>query len=101
MRTDVFRALGSDGRVHVVFRRTQTFVEKTTRGVVEKQREPRFYLGNGDPLDCADRYDTFKTLQGDLVVRLLTPNPPKLRPTSQGRQVPEENWTMASDSCFR
>jgi len=40
--------------------------------MVEKQREPRFYLGNGDRLECADRYDTFRTLDGDLLVRIMT-----------------------------
>ena len=72
MRTDVFRALGTDGRVHIVFRRTQTYFVKTAYGTVEKQREPRFYLGNGDRLECADRYDTFRTPDGDLVVRIMT-----------------------------
>ena len=72
MRTDVFRALGTDGRVHIVFRRTPTYFVKTAYGRVEKQREPRFYLGNGDRLECADRYDTFRTTDGDLVVRIMT-----------------------------
>jgi hypothetical protein len=74
MRTDIFRAFGSDGRMHIVFRRTQTFFVKTAYGLVEKRRQPRFYLDNGDPLECADRYDTFKTLAGDLVVRIVHGN---------------------------
>ena len=72
MRTDVFRALGTDGRKHIVFRRIQTYFVRTAYGLVEKQREPRFYLGNGDRLECVDRYDTFRTLAGDLVVRIMT-----------------------------
>lgn len=77
MRTDLFRALGTDGRVHIVFRRTQTYFVRTAWGMVEKQREPRFYLGNGDRLECVDRYDTFRTLAGDLVVRIMTRQPRK------------------------
>ncbi|MDM0073639.1 hypothetical protein QTH90_04565 [Variovorax sp. J2P1-59] len=57
--------------MHIVFRRIQTFFVRTAYGLDEKQREPKFYLGNGDPLECADRYDTFKTLAGDLVVRIV------------------------------
>ncbi|MDN8616106.1 hypothetical protein [Variovorax ginsengisoli] len=74
MRTDIFRAFGTDGRMHIVFRRTQTFLVKTVYGPVEKRREPRFYLENGELLECADRYDTFRTLAGDLVVRIVHPN---------------------------
>lgn len=63
----------------MVFRRTQTFVVRDAYGVVEKQREPRFYLDNGDPLECAERYDTFKTLSGDMVLRVITSTPKKRR----------------------
>jgi hypothetical protein len=77
MRTDIFRAFGTDGRMHIVFRRTQTFLVRTDYGPVEKRRQPKFYLDNGDPLECADRYDTFRTLAGDLVVRIVHRNSPK------------------------
>jgi hypothetical protein len=77
MRTDIFRAFGTDGRMHIVFRRTQTFLVRTAYGPVEKRRQPKFYLDNGDPLECADRYDTFRTLAGDLVVRIVHRNSPK------------------------
>jgi len=76
MRTDLFRARGADGQVYTVFRRTQTFSVRTAHGLVKRQREPKFYLGNGDLLECADGYDTFKTMGGDLVVRLITPETP-------------------------
>jgi hypothetical protein len=71
MRTDLFRARGTDGRTYIVFRRTQTYFVKGTYGPVIRQREPKFYLGNGDPLECVGAYDTFKTLAGDLVVRVI------------------------------
>jgi len=74
MRTDVFRAFGTDGRMHIVFRRTQTYLVKTAYGPVEKRHPPKFYLDNGEPLECADRYDTFTTLAGDLVVRIVHRN---------------------------
>ena len=74
MRTDIFRAFGTDGRMHIVFRRTQTFFVKTAYGPVEKRRQPKFYLDSGEPLECADRYDTFRTLAGDLVVRIVHPH---------------------------
>ena len=77
MQTDIFRAFGTDGRMHIVFRRTQTFFVKTAYGPVQKRREPKFYLDNGEPLECADRYDTFRTLAGDLVVRIVDRNAPK------------------------
>jgi hypothetical protein len=63
--------------MHIVFRRTQTYFVRTAYGVVEKQREPRFYLDNGDALECAERYDTFRTLTGDMVLRLITSKPKK------------------------
>jgi hypothetical protein len=81
MRTDVFRAFGTDGLMHLVFRRTQTYLVRTALGDVERQREPRFYLDNGDALECAERYDTFRTSAGDLVVRVI-PSSPKKRRTS-------------------
>jgi|UPI00047FC1B9 hypothetical protein len=77
MRTDVFHAVGTDGKMHTVFRRTQTFFVRTTYGLIEKQREPRFYLDNGDALECAERYDTFRTISGDMVLRLIKPKPNK------------------------
>ena len=77
MQTDIFRAFGTDGRMHIVFRRTQTFLVRTAYGPVEKRRQPKFYLDNGEPLECADRYDTFRTLAGDLVVRIVVRRSPK------------------------
>jgi hypothetical protein len=44
---------------------------KTPYGTVKKQREPKFYLGNGDLLECSGGYDTFKTVDGKLVLRLM------------------------------
>jgi hypothetical protein len=79
MRTEVFRAVGTDGKMHMVFRRTQTFFVRTAYGLIEKQREPRFYLDNGDALECDERYDTFRTLTGDMVVRLMTSQSKKRR----------------------
>jgi hypothetical protein len=60
--------------MHIVFRRTQTYLVKTAYGPVEKRHPPKFYLDNGEPLECADRYDTFTTLAGDLVVRIVHRN---------------------------
>lgn len=77
MRTDIFRAVGTDGRMHIVFRRTRTFLVQTPYGPVEKQRPPSFYLDNGDVLECTDRYDTFRTLAGDLVVCLIPAAAPR------------------------
>lgn len=71
VRTDVYRARGDDGQVYIVFRRTPIVSIKTPYGPVKKQREPKFYLGNGDLLECSGAYDTFKTVDGNLVVRLL------------------------------
>jgi hypothetical protein len=79
MRTDVFRAVGTDGQAHIVFRRTQAYLVRTPYGDVERQREPKFYLDNGDALECVERYDTFKSLSGNLVVKLITPKPRKRR----------------------
>jgi hypothetical protein len=79
MRTDLFRARGTDGRIHIVFRRTQTYVVKSEYGTSIRQREPKFYLGNGDPLECAETYGTFRTAAGDLVVRLILPRSARRR----------------------
>jgi hypothetical protein len=72
LRTDLLRALGTDGQRYIVFRRTRTFSVKTADGILKKQREPKFYLGNGDLLECADGYDTFKTPGGELMLRLTS-----------------------------
>lgn len=79
MRTDLFRARGTDGRIHIVFRRIQTYAVKSAYGTIMRQREPKFYLGNGDPLECAETYDTFRTPAGDLVVRLILPQSDRRR----------------------
>lgn len=79
MRTDVFRAVGTDGQRHLVFRRTQAYYVHTAYGAEVKQREPKFYLDNGDALECAGRYDTFKTPSGSLVVKLIIPEKRKRR----------------------
>lgn len=79
MRTDVFRAVGTDGQRHLVFRRTQAYCVQTAYGAKEKQREPKFYLDNGDALECAGRYDTFRTPTGSLVVKLIIPEMRKRR----------------------
>jgi hypothetical protein len=73
MRTDLFRAIGTDGRIHIVFRRIQTYAVRSPFGTITRQREPKFYLGNGDPLECGETYDTFRTPAGDLIVRLILP----------------------------
>ena len=83
MRTDLFRARGTDGRTYIVFRRIQTYFVKGTYGPLIRQREPKFYLGNGDPLECVGAYDTFKTLAGDLLVRVI---PPGARVQPEGLQ---------------
>jgi hypothetical protein len=67
----VYRAQGDDGQIYIVFRRTQIVSVKTPYGLVKKQREPKFYLGNGDLLECSGSYDTFKTVNGNLVLRLI------------------------------
>ena len=36
-------------------------------------------LRNGDPLECAETYDTFRTPTGDLVVRLILPRSARRR----------------------
>ncbi|MBT2299636.1 hypothetical protein J7E70_04080 [Variovorax paradoxus] len=71
VRTDVYRAQGNDGQIYIVFRRTQIVSVKTPYGLVKKQREPKFYLGNGDLLECSGGYDMFKTVDGRLVLRLM------------------------------
>jgi hypothetical protein len=71
MRTDAYRARGDDGQVYIVFRRIPIVTVKTPYGLVKKQREPKFYLGNGDLLECSGGYDTFKTVGGNLVLRLM------------------------------
>jgi hypothetical protein len=71
VRTDAYRAQGNDGRIYIVFRRIPMVSVKTPYGTVKKQREPKFYLGNGDLLECSGGYDTFKTVDGHLVLRLM------------------------------
>jgi hypothetical protein len=58
-------------------------------GTITRQREPKFYLDNGDPLECGETYDTFKTPAGDLVVRLILPKAARARWRGFDRHVEE------------
>ena len=95
MRTKMLRGLGSDGVVYIVFCRIQTFRLKTAHGTVEKQRPPKFYLGNGDLLEYGSTYGTLRTFDGNLILRLVPSDLPVL---DQARQVPDESPKSEADT---
>lgn len=73
MRTQLLRALGSNGVVYIVFCRVPRSPHKLGDGRREKWCEPRYYLGNGDLLLYDAAHRTLKTQAGDLVLRLCVP----------------------------
>jgi hypothetical protein len=71
MRTEILPAVGNDGAPYRVIRRTASVTVKRSQRALTKNRPAKFYLGNGDRLLRTWDEDTFKTEDGELLVKLL------------------------------